>query len=99
MRALWRLLLVVAAVILVVFAVSNRANVALGLWPLPAAVELPVYLVVLGGLVFGFIFGEFAAWVAARHWRRELRESQRRIAALERELAAARPPSDPISSP
>src|SRR5581483_1377289 len=70
MRTVWRLLLLLAALIVIVFAVSNRAEVSLGLWPLPAAVQAPVYLVVIGGLVFGFILGELAAWVAGRQWRR-----------------------------
>ena len=97
MRTVWRLLLLLAALVVIVFAVSNRAEVSLGLWPLPAAVQAPVYLDVIGGLVFGFILGELAAWVAGRHWRRELRECQRRVATLERELAAAQPqgPAEP----
>ena len=78
----------VAAVGLAIFAVSNRESVEVGLWPTPFLVELPLYLVVLATLLIGFLIGEMAAWIAARHWRREVRRRGRRIAALERELAA-----------
>src|SRR6185437_10838484 len=89
MRLFWRLLLVLLAVVLVDFAVTNRQRVELGLWPLPDVAEVPLYLVVLGGLLGGFLAGEVAAWIAARHWRQEARQARRRIAALESELAAA----------
>ncbi len=88
MRVLARIVVLVVAVALAVFAVSNRENVALGLWPLPSLVELPLYLVILAALVLGFVAGELVAWIASRHWRREVRISRRRVAALERELAA-----------
>lgn len=90
MRILFRAAMLAAAIVLVVFAVSNRASVSLGLWPLPDLVELPLYLVILGALLAGFLAGELAAWVSGRHWRREVRRSARRIATLERELDAAR---------
>ena len=89
MRFVWRSLLLLLALVLIVFAVSNRKPVSIGLWPLPDVVEVPLYLVVLGGLVAGFVAGELTAWVGARHWRHEARQSRRRIAALENALDAA----------
>jgi uncharacterized integral membrane protein len=82
--------LALAALVLILFAVSNREHVSVGLWPLPALVELPLYLMVLGTLLFGFVVGELVAWVGGWHWRREARRSRDRIATLERELDAAR---------
>jgi len=82
------LAIVFAAVVLVLFAVSNRETASVGLWPLPVLVELPLYLVLLGTLLIGFVVGEFVAWVAGRRWRREARRLEHRVAALERELAA-----------
>jgi putative membrane protein len=88
MRSLsWIFVLLVAAVV-ALFAVSNRAGVALSLWPLPFLVEAPLYLVALGGALLGFVAGELAAWIAASWRRRELRRQRRRIAALEAELRA-----------
>src|SRR5437667_12001725 len=83
----WMFVLLVAAV-LALFAVSNRAGVALSLWPLPFLIEAPLYLIALGGALMGFLAGELAAWIAAARRRRELRRQRRHIAALEAELRA-----------
>ncbi len=77
-----------AALAAALFAVSNREHVSVALWPLPDALDAPLYLVVLLALVLGFLFGELVAWLTAGRTRRLARERMRRIAALERELAA-----------
>ena len=87
MRFLFWFVVLLAAAALAVFAASNRAVVALGLWPLPFVVEPPLYLAILVALLIGFIAGVLVAWSAGRHRRREGRRRGRRIAALERELA------------
>jgi len=84
------IVLAIVAVVLILFAVSNREAVSVGLWPLPALVELPLYLVLLATLLVGFIVGELAAWVRGWRWRREARRGRERIAALEREIDAQR---------
>ncbi len=76
------------AVVAVLFAVSNRAGVTVSLWPLPGRLEAPLYLVVLLALVVGFLVGELVAWINGGRARRAARARARRIAALERELAA-----------
>jgi len=90
MRFLWWVMLALVALILILFAVSNRESVSFGLWPLPDAVELPLYLVVLGTLIVGFFVGELVAWVGGWRWRREARRSRDRIVMLERELEVER---------
>jgi len=90
MKFLWWIVLALAALVLILFAVSNREAVSVGLWPLPVLVELPLYLVLLGTLVVGFFAGEFVAWLRGGRWRREARRSRERVAALERELAVER---------
>jgi lipopolysaccharide assembly protein A len=87
MRVLYWAAVAVAAVVLMLFAVSNRGAVSLGLWPLPFGVELPLYLLALGALFAGFLIGVIGGWLAGHGRRVELRRSRRRIAALERELA------------
>jgi lipopolysaccharide assembly protein A len=88
MRAAFWLVTAVAASVLVPFAVTNRAPVSLGLWPLPFLLETPVYLLVLLTLLAGIIIGVAGAWLAGHRLRRELRRQRRHVAALERELAA-----------
>jgi uncharacterized integral membrane protein len=88
MRAVYWVVILVIAAALSLFAASNRDLVSLGLWPLPFLVGLPLYLVVFGALIVGFLIGIFAAWVAGSHRRRELKQCRRRSEALARELAA-----------
>ncbi len=86
----YRAVLLVAAVLLIPFAVSNRAIVSVGLWPLPFLIDLPLYLLVLVMLLFGFLAGAATAWAGGRRRRRELRRGRRRVAALEAELKSTR---------
>ena len=76
------------ALILVIFAVSNRDDVVVTFWPLPLEGVEPLYLVVLVSLVLGLFAGLLIAWLNGWGRRREARSRARRIEALERELAA-----------
>lgn len=86
MRILYRAVLLALTIFLILFAVSNREGVSLALWPLPFLADMPVYLLCFLSLAIGAVFGAFAAWLAGRRDRRELRSRRRRIDALEREL-------------
>lgn len=88
MRLFFWLGIVLLAALLALFAVSNRATAAFALWPLPAVVEMPLYLAVLAALLVGFVAGALCAWIAGGRRRREARHRRRHIVALERELAA-----------
>ena len=78
------------AVVAITFALANRAPVAVSLSPLPAVVELPLYLLVLGALAAGVAAGGAASWLAAGRRRRAGRATRRRLVATERELVDAR---------
>ena len=88
MRAVYLAVTLAVAAVLSLFAASNREAVSLGLWPLPFLVGVPLYLVVFGAAIVGFLTGALAAWIAGAHRRRELRRCRRRSEALARELAA-----------
>jgi uncharacterized integral membrane protein len=90
MRVLGWAVFALAALLLILFAVSNREMVSVGLWPLPAFVELPLYLVVLGTLLLGFIMGQLVTWIGGWRRRREARRARDRVAILEQELELAR---------
>ena len=94
MKLLFWIVVSLVAAVLALFVMSNRETVAVALWPLPFAVDLPLYLAVLAALLIGIMSGVVAAWIAGRHRRRESRRRGRRIAMLEREVAAtqAQPP-------
>jgi uncharacterized integral membrane protein len=99
MRLVYWLITALLALILVMFAVSNRGAVVVTFWPLPATLEAPLYLVLLLALLAGFLLGEFVAWINAGRTRRALRERNRRIEALERAAAQAQLPQASTSAP
>jgi uncharacterized integral membrane protein len=76
------------ALVVVVFAVSNRMFVALSFFPLPAELQVPLYLVVIVALVLGFIVGALAAWFGGGKRRRENRELRRRLNRVQHDLDA-----------
>jgi putative membrane protein len=77
---------IVMALIIVLFAVSNRAQVVVQVWPLPYQIFLGLYSVILWAVLIGFIVGLIVAWVMSAARRREQRESRRRIRDLEQSL-------------
>ena len=90
------------AIIIVLFAVSNRDGVIVTFWPIPVTIEAPLYLIVLLALAVGFLTGELVAWINGRHHRRHARRRARRIAELERELDATQaklPKNEPTRLP
>jgi len=88
-----------AALVLGSFAVSNRIDVPVTLWPVLGPVDVPLYFIALAALLVGFLVGEFVAWINGGRARRQARERQRRIEALERELAATQAKTDPPPAP
>ena len=86
------------ALVLVVFAISNRARVSVRLWPFPFEIETQLFLIILLSLLAGLLVGMLLAWVSGGAARRESRARAKRIAALEREidgLRANRPAGPP----
>ena len=57
MRILFRAVLLVIAISLILFAVSNRETVSVGFWPLPFLADLPLYLLCFLSLLIGALIG------------------------------------------
>jgi uncharacterized integral membrane protein len=91
MRYLYWGLTALVAIVIACFAVSNRTAVDLEFWPLPIALSVPVYLVVLVTLLAGLVVGWFVGWAGSLAVRRDRRRQARRVAELERELGRAIP--------
>ncbi|MBF0355183.1 MAG: LapA family protein [Alphaproteobacteria bacterium] len=70
------------AVIVVVFAVSNRQTALVSLWPLPFEVATPVFFLALAPLALGVFLGGMAAWLAGGKSRRLSRERARQLKAF-----------------
>ncbi|MGH7072793.1 MAG: lipopolysaccharide assembly protein LapA domain-containing protein [Stellaceae bacterium] len=95
MRYVYWAVTALIALVLVLFAVSNRTGVSLTLFPVPAKLEAPLYLVVLVTLVVGFLLGEAAAWIGGARRRAEARDLRRRHDRLQREMVATKPAAEP----
>jgi len=86
-KVLFWLLFVPFAVLTSVFAVNNRDEVALSLYPFPYTPTPPVYLAVLLAALFGFLMGTALVWIVQGRWRRLARRNTRQVNALERDLS------------
>lgn len=102
MKILSRALFLLFILVGVLIAVSNSQPVQLTLWPLPQAVVMPVYLLVVALLLLGVLAGLGMGWWVGRHHRRRARDAGNEAARLERELArlrAAQAAERPVASP
>ena len=98
MRFIYWLVTALIALVVVVFAVSNREYVPLNLFPLPQdPVKAPLFLVVIVALVLGFIVGALVAWLGGGRRRAEARALRRRIDRLQRDLGDSLPAAAKIS--
>jgi len=101
LRALRWLVLALVALVLVVLALANRQMVLLSLLPAELAryagvdwqLRLPLFVVVLGGIVAGLALGFLWEWVREARHRGAERRARRDKARLERELARSKPSS------
>lgn len=82
-------------VLAVALAIANRTTVQFSFDPFNASnpafsVHLPLFAILMAGLLIGILLGGFSAWSDQGHWRRLAREARKRVAQLEAEQAAAR---------
>ena len=75
------------AVLIVLFAVSNRTQVTMQVWPLSYQISMGLYAVILWAVFIGLIIGLIIAWFMGSSRRRELREIRRRVRDLEQSLS------------
>lgn len=92
----WVLFLLVALIV-VVFMVQNRDMVDVSLWPLPFVMPAPLWLVIVGFLMLGFLLGVTSAWLSGGSTRKRARdlaranhEKAQQISQLHQQLAAQR---------
>ncbi len=89
MKFLSSILALLLIIVSVVFAVNNRAVIALDLWPAPYTLNAPVYIVTVGCFFVGFFLGALIFWLSGlgpRWQRRSLaKETERLKTALQEE--------------
>lgn len=100
------LVLVVIAVALVTLSLANREAVTLTLLPQElgnliganASMQLPLFVVIFGGIVAGVLIGFVWEWLREHRHRAEAARKGREVTRLERELAAMKSTKiDPVS--
>ena len=93
MRLLNTIIAVVVALLVVLFAVSNRQPVTVEVWPFPFQLSLGLYAVILLAVLVGFIAGAIGAWLIGRPRRRERRRLRTQVRDLEQSLARTHRPT------
>lgn len=76
--------------VIVVFALSNRQPVQLGLWPTDVSVSVPLALAILAPVAVAFFLGAVTMWFAAIGQRRRAGRAERRASLLAADLAKLR---------
>ena len=102
MRYLRFLFLALLAIVLLVMALANRNVVTLTLLPeeiaefagFNAAVSLPLFLVIFGGIVAGVVIGFVWEWFREHKHRAEAQTQRRERQRLEREVDRLKPASE-----
>lgn len=89
-RPFFRVLVVLAGLVGVVFALSNRQVLLIQFLPLPFTIEAPVYLVLMSMLFLGVVLGGVGAWVSSLGERYKARDQRRRVKWLEARLEEER---------
>ena len=82
-RLRW-LITVPVAIIVVVFAVNNRGETGVSLWPLDVTITWPLFVFVFIGAGVGFVLGAALMWLTGGPARRTARARAARIRELER---------------
>jgi uncharacterized integral membrane protein len=72
--------------VLVLFALSNRTPVHLGLWPTDYVAELPLSVAVLGGMAVAFLAGGVLVWFSALAQRQRARRAEQAVRLLEEQV-------------
>jgi uncharacterized integral membrane protein len=93
------LITVPVAIIVVVFAVNNRGDASVSLWPLDLIITWPLFVFVFIGIGAGFVLGAILMWLTAAPARRHARERASQIRELERAAKNAEKNTERATAP
>ncbi len=83
------LIALILTAIIAIFAVMNREDASVMWSPFHDVIILPLYAVILGSLLSGFLMGGFAVWINDSGLRKTRRQQKKKIKGLEKELTQA----------
>jgi uncharacterized integral membrane protein len=73
--------------LLVLFVLSNREPVAIGLWPTDVTWDVPLSIAVLIAAAVAFLFGALLVWITELSQRQRARGAEWRVRMLEEQVA------------
>jgi hypothetical protein len=88
LRALYWILAGALAALAGLFALNNRGDLTVDLWPVGPELQMPVFVALVGALYLGFALGAVVAWFASARGRKRLRAAERKAAELDADLQA-----------
>jgi len=89
MRIFSSFLGIIVLVLVISFALSNKQEVTVVLWPFQNPVQAPLYAVGLVPLAFGFFIGSFWGWIGSLSHRLHARQLHKELTTLKRDLGNA----------
>lgn len=95
-RALFGFIITIAVLI---FASANLHTIEVFYSPFTPSIELPLYLIALGLMGFGFVTGGILVWINEGKARKERRRQRKEIKTLQKELSAVNENGDTKSPP
>jgi len=103
MRTIKYIFLGLVGLVLLLVAVANREAVTLRLIPQELAevlgrnfeVSLPLFIVILGGVVVGLLVGFVWEWLREHKHRRDAQQGRRAVSQLEREVKSLKKTTNP----
>jgi len=72
--------------VMLLFALSNKTPVRLGIWPTDFTLQLPLSLAVLGGMAIAFLAGGVIVWFSELSQRRRARHAEQVVRLLEAQV-------------
>jgi lipopolysaccharide assembly protein A len=72
--------------LLVLFVLSNRGPVAIGLWPTDYSWEVPLSVALLVAAAIAFLFGALLVWITELNQRRRARRAEAMVLLLEEQV-------------
>ena len=88
-------------ILIAAFCILNLGTIDVNWSPVHEAIKLPLYALILGAMLFGFIIGAGAQWLNSGKLRQTKRQQKKQIKTLEKELEKTsantntqNPPSD-----
>ncbi|MEM7424506.1 MAG: lipopolysaccharide assembly protein LapA domain-containing protein [Pseudomonadota bacterium] len=84
-----------AAIVIILLAIANRQSVRFSLDPTSVeepllAFEVPLYLLLLAGVIIGIMIGGASSWITQAKWRKAARLARQEVSEVRTEAAELR---------